>query len=85
MAAIKSSDENIRQVNLSIYVMYIIYVIWMVAFMVVVSSKPTRGTDIVTEILRVIAGREEMQTVVGYLNSSRDELIKEMPLYNSGK
>lgn len=52
-----------------------------------VSSKPTSvgDTDLVAEILQAIEGREEMSRVVGYLKASRDELLKELPLFNPGK
>lgn len=57
------------------------------------SSKPTQtstgnyihGTDIVTEILQAIDRREEMWKITSYLNASRDELSKELPLVNPGK
>ena len=49
-----------------------------------VSSKPTTETDIVTEILKVIDGRDEMWRVVSYLKDSREELVKELPLVSPG-
>lgn len=41
-------------------------------------------TDIVTEILRAIDGREDLSRLAGYLNASRETLIKEFPLTSSG-
>ena len=41
-------------------------------------------TDIVTEILRAIDGREDLSRIAAYLNASRDTLIKEFPLTSSG-
>ena len=58
-----------------------------------ISSKPSKsatgnyihGTDIVTEILQAIDRREEMWRITSYLNASREELAKELPLINLGK
>ncbi|KAI9555399.1 hypothetical protein GHT06_017914 [Daphnia sinensis] len=85
MATIKSLAENIKQVNFSPCIMYVMYVMWMIAFLASVSSKPTgteTGTDVVTEILSAISGREDMRRVADYLNLSRDQLVKEMPLFS---
>ena len=48
------------------------------------SSKPTIETDIVTEILKTIDGRDEMWRVVSYLKESRDDLVKDLPLVSPG-
>lgn len=83
MATIKSWVENIKQVNFGPCIMYVMYVMWMIAFLASVSSKPTgTGTDVVTEILSAISGREELRRVADYLNLSRDQLVKEMPLFS---
>jgi len=76
-----------KQMNVIVYVVYFIYVMWMVAFLAVVSSKPTVeiGTDVVAIILRDIDGRQDMQRVASYLNASRDILAKQLPLLSSGK
>ncbi|XP_046652481.1 uncharacterized protein LOC124343257 isoform X3 [Daphnia pulicaria] len=81
----RSLGSNMKQMNVVVYVMYVIYVMWMVAFLAVVSSKPTVevGTDVVAEILRAIDGRQDMQRVAGYLNASRDDLAKQLPLLSS--
>lgn len=56
-----------------------------------VSSKPSpaanyhHGTDIVTEILQSIDRREEMWKITNYLNASREELAKALPLVSPGK
>lgn len=83
----RSFGSNMKQMNVVVYVMYVIYVMWMVAFLAVVSSKPTVevGTDVVAKILRAIDGRQDMQRVAGYLNASRDDLAKQLPLLSSGK
>lgn len=56
---------------------------------VFVMSNPTgiyhHGTDIVTEILQAIDRREEMWRIATYLNASRDDLLKELPIANAGK
>ncbi|XP_057377638.1 uncharacterized protein LOC130699318 [Daphnia carinata] len=85
MATIKSWIENIKQINYSPCIMYVMYVMWMVAFLASVSSKTTgtqTGTDVVTEILSAISGREDTRRVADYLNLSRAELVKEMPLFS---
>lgn len=85
MATIKSWVENIKQVNFGPCIMYVMYVMWMIAFLASVSSKPTgTGTDVVTEILSAISGREELRRVADYLNLSRHQLVKEMPLFSPG-
>ncbi len=56
-----------------------------------VSSKPSppanyhHGTDIVSEILQSIDRREEMWKITNYLNASREELAKALPLFGPGK
>ena len=48
-------------------------------------SEPIKTeTDIVTEILRAIGEREDLSRMARYLNASRDDLIKEFPLFSSG-
>lgn len=61
--------------------MAVLYTFLVVMAVGLVSSKPT--TDIVTEILRVIDGKEDLGAVADYLNRSRAEIVKELPLVDS--
>ncbi|XP_057377636.1 uncharacterized protein LOC130699316 [Daphnia carinata] len=56
----------------------------LMATVLLVSSKPTNigDTDIVTEIVRAMEGREEMWRVVSYLKASRAGLLNEFPLFS---
>ncbi len=63
--------------------MAVLYTFLVVMAAGLVSSKPT--TDIVTEILRVIDGKEDLGAVADYLNRSRAEIVKELPLVDSGR
>ena len=56
----------------------------MAVLLAMASSKPTIETDIVTEILKTIDGRDEMWRVVSYLKESRDDLVKDLPLVSPG-
>ena len=56
----------------------------MAVLLAMASSKPTIETDIVTEILKTIDGRDEMWRVVSYLKESRDDLVKDLPLVSTG-
>ena len=68
-------------------------VVLMAVLFGLVSSKPTttaienyhHGTNIVTEILQAIDRREEMWKITNYLNASREQLAKELPLVSPGK
>lgn len=58
--------------------------VFMAVLLALVSSKPTTETDIVTEILKAIDGRDEMWRVVSYLKESREDIVKELPLVSPG-
>lgn len=49
----------------------------------VTSAAPVE-TDIVTEILRVIDGQENLFRVAEYLNASRADLIQDLPIVDTG-
>ncbi|XP_057377639.1 uncharacterized protein LOC130699319 [Daphnia carinata] len=60
----------------------------LVAVLLTVASSQAAtetGSDIVTEILKVLKGHDELWRVADYLNSSRTALVNELPLETSGR